>query len=142
MSPILINAQTSGVKPPKPVKKSSQSDLESTVEEEPTVQKARDDRKATGRSIAIIIFVSLMCLALYHIFHKKTSVLAGVSLALVVEHLESFLCRAIHFSPRKFQVLVPALILFTYLFFVIHVSSREKKRRKQLVSNAEIFLIS
>lgn len=82
MSPILINAQTSGVTPPKAVKKSSQSDLESTVDDEAKVQKARDERKSTGRSIAIIIFLSLMCLALYHIFQKKTSVLAGVSLAL------------------------------------------------------------
>lgn len=32
-------------------------------------------------------------------------------------------------------MLVPAIILFTYLFFVIHVSQREKeKRKKQLVS--------
>ncbi|XP_070500968.1 uncharacterized protein [Chironomus tepperi] len=76
---------------------------EEKVEEETEI--AREERKQTGRSIAIIIFLSLMCLALYHVIQRKTTILAGV--------------------------LVPALILFTYTFFVIHISSRDKKRRKR-----------
>lgn len=40
---------------------------------------AREERKATGRSIAIGIFIALMFLALYHVIQKKTTILAGVS---------------------------------------------------------------
>ncbi|KAL7038871.1 hypothetical protein ACKWTF_009723 [Chironomus riparius] len=100
MSPILINS-TSNVIP----KTSHNNNIveEEKVEEETEI--AREERKATGRSIAIIIFLSLMCLALYHVIQKKTTILAGV--------------------------LVPAMILFTYTFFVIHISSRDKKRRKR-----------
>jgi hypothetical protein len=54
-----------------------------------------------------------MCLALYHVVQRKTTILAGV--------------------------LVPALILFTYTFFVIHVSNRDKKRRKKMVGEFPYF---
>ncbi|KAG5682265.1 hypothetical protein PVAND_011629 [Polypedilum vanderplanki] len=98
MSPIIINS-TNPI-----IHKSNNLDDEEKGEED--TEKAREERKQTGRSIAIIIFLSLMCLALYHVIQRKTTILAGV--------------------------LVPALILFAYTFFVIHISNRDKKRRKQL----------
>lgn len=88
MSPILINS-TSNVTAnatafPKKLKKSP-SDVESTVSlsrdsiKNEETEEAREERKATGRSIAIVIFLSLMCLALYHVVQRKKTVLAGVS---------------------------------------------------------------
>ncbi|CRK96620.1 CLUMA_CG009880, isoform A [Clunio marinus] len=121
MSPIIINSGTSNITPsskahrkdsPNKEKNHELSDEEQKLEE--GTEKAREERKATGRSIAIIIFLSLMCLALYHVIKKKTTILAGV--------------------------LVPALILFTYTFFVIHISNRDKKRRKQLASAVDLEL--
>lgn len=47
--------------------------------EEVNDEEAREERKATGRSVAIVIFLSLMCLALYHVIQRKTTILAGVS---------------------------------------------------------------
>lgn len=108
MSPILINAGTSNQssatssiwantddaklnKKKKKIKdevKLSQSKPEvvPVVEEksEEEIERAREERKATGRTIAIVIFLSLMCLALYQVIQRKTTILAGVSL----KHLE------------------------------------------------------
>lgn len=55
--------------PPEPLQEENRDDEES-----------REERKATGRSVAIFIFISLMCLALYHVIQKKTTILAGVRL--------------------------------------------------------------
>lgn len=44
-------------------------------------EESRDKRRATGRSVAIVIFLSFMCLALYHVIQRKTTVLAGVGWA-------------------------------------------------------------
>jgi hypothetical protein len=85
MSPIVINAQPTNFVPPNKVKDkklSSQSDLEPSREppgDEGDIEKAREERKANGRKISFVIFVSLMCLALYHIVQRKTTILAGVS---------------------------------------------------------------
>lgn len=87
MSPILINS-TSNVSVPNTVKvkKYSKSEVESVmsssedgVKTEAEIENAREERKATGRSVAIIIFLSLMSLALYHVIERKTTILAGVS---------------------------------------------------------------
>lgn len=84
MSPILINSSTNNAPASSSFhqKKLSQNDLESTLEaanEDPHTEIAREERKATGRSVAIVIFLSLMCLALYHVIQRKTTILAGVS---------------------------------------------------------------
>lgn len=67
-------------------KKVNQSDNESTLlesiqetpKDEDDTEVAREERKATGRSVAILIFLCLMCLALYHVVQRKTTILAGV----------------------------------------------------------------
>lgn len=52
--------------------------LENVREQDEIDDEAREERKATGRSVAIVIFLSLMCLALYHVVQRKTTILAGV----------------------------------------------------------------
>lgn len=101
MSAILINPASSratselssGLKDkPKKIKvkekdvdknKDKEIKTDSLVEESPgevkNEEEAREERKATGRSVAIVIFLSLMCLALYHVIQRKTTILAGVS---------------------------------------------------------------
>lgn len=58
------------------------SEIKSTADSPPAEVKddeeSRDKRRATGRSVAIVIFLSFMCLALYHVIQRKTTVLAGV----------------------------------------------------------------
>lgn len=61
-------------KPPEPSELKPVSDQPPEDEED-----KREQRRATGRSVAIVIFLSLMCLALYHVIQKKTTILAGVS---------------------------------------------------------------
>lgn len=84
MSPILVNTGT--YVPPSPMvkqKKVGKSDVVSSFDppqdEKKNEVEAREERKATGRTIAIIIFLCLMCLALYHVIQRKTTILAGVS---------------------------------------------------------------
>lgn len=91
MSPILINTGTTNLTTTSPTVgtkkvKKPMSEVEPTLEQSQVISKsdeeteeAREERKATGRSIAIIIFLSLMCLALYHVVQRKKTVLAGVS---------------------------------------------------------------
>lgn len=75
MSPILVNAGTSNL-----VNTGSITPCDhSEIKNEEDIEDAREERKATGRSIAIIVFISLMCLALYHVIERKKTILAGVS---------------------------------------------------------------
>lgn len=94
MSPIIVNAGTSSLSshmvntrknPLSPEEPDLVSHGETTDEQKSAAdtEKAREERKATGRSIAIMIFISLMCLALYHVVQRKTTILAGVSRHLV-----------------------------------------------------------
>lgn len=39
----------------------------------------QEERKATGRTIAIVIFLSVMCVALYQVVQRRKTALAGVS---------------------------------------------------------------
>lgn len=84
MSPIIINSTTSNVKMPKAAKKvvpeieASVESLQGDQKEGELTEKAREDRKATGRSVAILILICLVVLALYQTIKKKT-ILAGVS---------------------------------------------------------------
>lgn len=73
-----------------------QSALETPQEEDRNDEEAREERKATGRSVAIFIFLSLMCLALYHIVQKKTTILAGVS-------FKNASGKCTQFPPNKFS---------------------------------------
>lgn len=64
-------------------KNAPQSDIELDMNQEGAkdnddTEIAREERKATGRSVAIVIFLCLMCLAIYHVIQRKTTILAGV----------------------------------------------------------------
>lgn len=75
----------------------SQSEIKSISEtsrtEERNDEEAREERRATGRSVAIVIFLSLMCLAIYHVFDRKTTILASVgsNLILTTENENNFI---------------------------------------------------
>lgn len=83
MSPIIINSTVNNNLSKPKIKNKEVPEVEPTVEDEgksdENIEKAREERRATGRTIVIIIFVVLMCTALYHVIQKKTTVLTGVS---------------------------------------------------------------
>lgn len=81
MSPIIINSTVNNnLAKPKMNRKTPDLEVPSVDAVEENTEKAREERRATGRTIAIIIFVVLMCTAIYHVIQKKTTVLTGVSL--------------------------------------------------------------
>lgn len=82
---IIVKEKDVERKKDKEIKTDSIDESTGEVEDE---EDAREERKATGRSVAIVIFLALMCLALYHVIQKRTTILAGVSCAM------GFLCVA------------------------------------------------
>lgn len=53
--------------------------IQECVKDDDNTETAREERKATGRTVAVVIFLCLMCLAIYHVIQRKTTILAGVS---------------------------------------------------------------
>lgn len=69
----------------------------------------QEERKATGRMVAVIVAFLLILLAIYHAWIRKIAVLAGV--------------------------IVPFLIMVLYSAWVIFLAKRDKQRRLLAVSN-------
>lgn len=77
-----------------------------TIEDEflaESLKNSREERRANGRMVALIVAVSLIFLAIYHAWIRKSPVLAGA--------------------------LVPALIMLLYGGWVLFLAKREKRRR-------------
>ncbi|CAH0721785.1 unnamed protein product, partial [Brenthis ino] len=65
----------------------------------------KEERQRTGRYIAILVGISLLMLALYHAWVRRIPVVASL--------------------------VVPALIMFVYVGWVLYTASRDKKRPKK-----------
>lgn len=69
----------------------------------------QEERKATGRMVAVIVALLMIFSGFYHAWMKKIPVLAGV--------------------------MVPVLIMFLYAAWVLFLAKREKIRRLRAVSS-------
>lgn len=69
---------------------------------------SREERRATGRLVAVIVALLMIFSGFYHAWIKRIPVLAGV--------------------------MVPALIMLLYAAWVLFLAKREKKRRLNAVS--------
>lgn len=70
---------------------------------------SQEERRTTGRFVAVIVALSLILLALYHAWIRKTAVLASV--------------------------IIPALIMVLYTAWVLYSAKRDKYRRNLAVSS-------
>lgn len=68
----------------------------------PIVRISQEERRRTGRYVAIVVGISLVCLAIYHAWVRKIPVLASL--------------------------LVPALIMLLYIAWVLYTAARDKKK--------------
>ena len=66
----------------------------------------QEERRATGRMVAVIVALLLILLAMYHAWVRRTAVLAGV--------------------------IVPALIMILYTAWILYSAKKDKKRRFQV----------
>lgn len=64
--------------------------------------KLKEERRTTGRMVAIVAALFLLCIAIYHAWIRKTAILAGV--------------------------IVPALIIILYAAYIVFLAKREKRR--------------
>lgn len=64
---------------------------------------SQEERRTTGKIVAVIVALSLILLACYHAWIRKTAVLAGV--------------------------IIPALIMVLYTAWVLYSAKRDKYRR-------------
>lgn len=100
MSPIIINSTVNNNLSKPKMNRKNVPDLEvpSVEAVEENTEKAREERRATGRTIAIIIFVVLMCTAIYHVIQKKTTVLTGVSPCIIKVSVSMSLLKRMGFT--------------------------------------------
>ena len=70
----------------------------------------KENRKATGRQVALMIALFIILIALYHVWLRKNSLLTGI--------------------------FVPAFIMILYGVWVVHTSKRDKRRRQAVSINA------
>lgn len=70
----------------------------------------KEERRRTGRYIAILVGISLLILAIYHAWVRRIPVVASL--------------------------VVPALIMFIYVAWVLYTASRDKHRAAQAALNA------
>lgn len=99
MSPIIINSTVNNnLSKPKMNRKNADLEVPSVEAVEENTEKAREERRATGRTIAIIIFVVLMCTAIYHVIQKKTTVLTGVRLCFIKVSVSMSLLKRMDFT--------------------------------------------
>ncbi|XP_059617381.1 uncharacterized protein LOC132262214 [Phlebotomus argentipes] len=73
------------------------------IVDENQIQRSREERRTTGRIVAVIVALSIIMLACYHAWIRKTAVLAGV--------------------------IIPALIMVLYTAWVLYTAKRDKYRR-------------
>ncbi|CAH2086292.1 unnamed protein product [Euphydryas editha] len=71
----------------------------------------KEERRRTGRYIAILVGISLFLLALYHAWVRRIPVIASL--------------------------VVPALIMFVYVGWVLYTASRDKKRVNIIFFNTQ-----
>ncbi|XP_055681768.1 uncharacterized protein LOC129789138 [Lutzomyia longipalpis] len=76
------------------------------------IQQSREERRTTGRIVAVIVALSIIMLACYHAWIRKTAVLAGV--------------------------IIPALIMVLYTAWVLYTAKRDKYRRNLELHNATL----
>ncbi|XP_077302933.1 uncharacterized protein LOC143923232 [Arctopsyche grandis] len=79
---------------------------------DPMPYSSAEERRRTGRYVAIIVGISLVCLAMYHAWVRKVPVLASV--------------------------LVPSLILLLYAAWVLFIASRDKRKEMNAEMDADM----
>ncbi|XP_055911949.1 uncharacterized protein LOC129945977 [Eupeodes corollae] len=85
------------------LRKMSEKDIEENLKEI-LGKESREERKANGRLVAVIVASFVIFLAIYHAWIRKTTVLAGI--------------------------LVPALIMILYGGWVVILAKRDKRKRQ------------
>ncbi|XP_045491333.1 uncharacterized protein LOC123691136 isoform X1 [Colias croceus] len=78
----------------------------------PPVSSVKEERRRTGRYIAILVGICLLMLAIYHAWVRRIPVVASL--------------------------VVPALIMFVYVGWVLYTASRDKKRLLLLDAEAAL----
>ncbi|XP_055841298.1 nucleolar protein 58 [Episyrphus balteatus] len=85
------------------LRKMSEKDIEENLKEI-LGKESREERKANGRLVAVVVASFVIFLAIYHAWIRKTTVLAGI--------------------------LVPALIMILYGGWVVILAKRDKRKRQ------------
>ncbi|XP_055712559.1 uncharacterized protein LOC129807365 [Phlebotomus papatasi] len=87
-------------------------DQDRPIVDENQIQRSREERRTTGRIVAVIVALSIIMLACYHAWIRKTAVLAGV--------------------------IIPALIMVLYTAWVLYTAKRDKYRRNLELHGASL----
>ncbi|KAJ8722583.1 hypothetical protein PYW07_003763 [Mythimna separata] len=89
---------------------------ESLVKDEQNAKRSQreEERRRTGRYMAILVGISLFILALYHAWVRRIPIVASL--------------------------VVPALIMFVYVAWILYTASREKRRRGEAAQGKGISL--